>query len=269
MLSVIISSYQPHYFSALEQNIAETIGVPNEIIKIDNPNLMGICEAYNLGAGKAKYENLLFLHDDVEFTTQNWGKTLLNYLGKPKCGVIGLAGSTYVPNVPFCWWDNFETTFRNINQYSGSKKLKAYELERPTEVLVIDGVFIGCKKSLYEKIKFNEAIAGFHGYDIDFSVRAADIAANFVIHDIQVNHFSEGKPDKNWWNNLVKYRPLFSAPKKQNISKKMELFFYKKLEEKLQIFRIQNKKEILLKYNNPKYVGYKACAKNFFKIIFS
>lgn len=62
MLSIIISSYQPQFYSALEKNIAETIGIPYEIIKIDNPNLMGICEAYNKGASLSKYDYLLFVH---------------------------------------------------------------------------------------------------------------------------------------------------------------------------------------------------------------
>ncbi|HBR11511.1 MAG TPA: hypothetical protein DD740_04740 [Chryseobacterium sp.] len=73
MLSIIISSYQPDYFAALEKNIAETCGIPYEIVKIDNPGVMGICEAYNKGAALAQYENLLFLHEDVEFETKDWG----------------------------------------------------------------------------------------------------------------------------------------------------------------------------------------------------
>ena len=50
MLSIIISSYQPQNFSAIEKNIAETCGILYEIIKVDNKNLMGKCAAYNIGA---------------------------------------------------------------------------------------------------------------------------------------------------------------------------------------------------------------------------
>ena len=71
MLSIIISSYQPHYYTALEKNIAATCGVEYELIKIDNPGLMGLCQAYNKGAEKAKYEYLLFLHEDVNVLTVN------------------------------------------------------------------------------------------------------------------------------------------------------------------------------------------------------
>ena len=72
MLSIIISSYQPEFYLALEKNIAESIGIPYEIMKIDNPGIMGICEAYNRGAEKAQYDFLLFLHEDVLFETQDW-----------------------------------------------------------------------------------------------------------------------------------------------------------------------------------------------------
>ena len=50
MISIVISSYQPHFFAALEKNIVETIGVTYEIVQIYNPGTMGICEAYNKGA---------------------------------------------------------------------------------------------------------------------------------------------------------------------------------------------------------------------------
>jgi hypothetical protein len=82
MLSIIISSYQKHYFDQLVENIRETIGedFQYEIIQMWNPNVMSITEAYNSGAGKSRYENLLFLHEDIIFYTRNWGKRLLNHL---------------------------------------------------------------------------------------------------------------------------------------------------------------------------------------------
>ena len=103
MISIIISSYQDKFYSALEKNIAETIGIPYEIIKIVNPNLMGICEAYNKGASMAKYNYLLFLHEDVIFHTKEWGQKLVSHLEKENVGVIGIAGSNYVPRFPIGW----------------------------------------------------------------------------------------------------------------------------------------------------------------------
>ena len=94
MLSIIVSSYQPENFSALEKNIAETCGVDYELIKIDNPGIMGIPKAYNKGAKKARFENLLFLHEDVLFHTQNWGEnvagvlSILSILAKATIGIV-------------------------------------------------------------------------------------------------------------------------------------------------------------------------------------
>lgn len=88
MLSIIVSSYQKDNFSNFTKNISETIGIGfnYEIIAIENPGLMGICEAYNKGAKKSVYSNLLFIREDVLFTTQNWGELLMRHLEQPNCG---------------------------------------------------------------------------------------------------------------------------------------------------------------------------------------
>ena len=125
MLSIIISSYQPTFFNALKENIGETCGIPFEVIKIENNGQMGICEAYNRGAEKAQYDNLLFLHEDVLFHTKNWGNTLINLLKKGNTGTVGLAGSNYVPYAPSTW-NNFPIySFNNIIQ---SNKLKTQSI---------------------------------------------------------------------------------------------------------------------------------------------
>ena len=116
MLSIIISSYQESLYSALEKNIAQTIGISYEIIKIYNPNKMGICEAYNIGASKAKYDFLLFIHEDILFHTKNWGELLINHLNKENTGVIGIAGSNYVPRTPSSWSvSGNKYNFGNVN----------------------------------------------------------------------------------------------------------------------------------------------------------
>ncbi|QOW10881.1 hypothetical protein Q73A0000_11195 [Kaistella flava (ex Peng et al. 2021)] len=269
MLSIIISSYQEKYFSTLQKNIAETIGIDYEIVKIENPNLMGICEAYNHGAKKAKYENLLFIHEDVEFITQNWGDLLIQFLNRPNWGIIGLAGCKYVPNVPFAWWDKFENSFRNLHQFNKNTEVRNYNISEYKEVLAIDGVFLACRKKIHQEFPFNENIKGFHGYDLDFSVRVAEKYSNLLAHNIKLKHFSEGNPNKEWWDDILKNRKLFKAPSKQKIDKKTELYFYRKLEERLNLNHSKHKKKILLRYNDPRFIGFKISLKNIFNLIFN
>ncbi len=203
MLSIIISSYQDKFYSALEQNIAETIGIPHEIIKIDNPNLMGICEAYNKGALLSKYDYLLFIHEDVIFHTKEWGQKLINHLETENIGVIGVAGSNYVPKAPIGWHlpDN-RFNFLNLIQNNKAKTNPQLfnNIDSPQKVFALDGVFIGVKKDIYLKFGFDENLKGFHGYDLDLSLRIAQKYQNVVINDILIEHFSIGNPDLEWFN---------------------------------------------------------------------
>jgi len=203
MLSIIISSYQPHYYQALEKNIAETIGIPYEVIKVDNPGKMGICEAYNHGAQKAQYDYLLFLHEDVLFETQNWGLILTQLLSKKSIGCVGLAGGDYVSSYPLPWWQNKERRFFHLNQISTNEEKKINRLTEHKNVIFLDGVFIACRKNIFLETGFSDYLQGFHGYDMDFSWRASQTHQNIVSHEITLTHFSAGHPNIEWFKSLI------------------------------------------------------------------
>lgn len=210
MLSIIISSYQPHYFTALEKNIAETCGVPHEIIKIENPGLMGICEAYNKGAEKAIYENLLFIHEDVLFHTQNWGEKLVRHLTDEKTGAIGVVGSNYVPKAPSGWYINsMENSFLYLiqnNKKGDDPVFNDFVTKEKHEVFALDGVFIAISKQKFKEFRFSDLLKGFHGYDTDFSLRVSKKYQNYVISDILIEHFSLGDSGKDWLLENIKVR---------------------------------------------------------------
>lgn len=189
MLSVIVSSHNPAYFNALTKNIEVTCGVKTEIIKIENPGKMGICEAYNKGASKASFSYLLFLHEDVEFKENNWGLNLISHLNNPSTGIVGLAGSVYVPKAPSGWYI--------AKQKAPVEKTKAF---------AVDGVFLAIKKEIFKEISFNESVEGFHGYDLDISLRTAKKYNNYIVNDIIIEHFSSGNPNKQWLDNNIKIR---------------------------------------------------------------
>lgn len=208
MISLIISSYQPEYFTALEKNIAETVGVPYEIIKIDNPGLMGICKAYNTGAQRAKFENLLFIHEDILFHTQNWGEKLISHLQDPETGIIGVAGSDYVPVAPSGWYvkgHNFLQILQNTKKRNNCVLLKSIS-QTKHQVIALDGVFLAIARQKFLNFYFNERIEGYHGYDLDITLRTSKEYNNYVVSDILIEHFSLGTDGKIWFDAIVKVR---------------------------------------------------------------
>src|SRR5690606_21318357 len=131
--------------SDVTENIDNTIGVPYEIISFDNRKVsLGICEVYNQCGGKAKYNNLLFLHEDVKFYTQNWGITLVNLLSDKEIGLVGMAGAVFKASAPTAWVSVPKEYYRSNQYFSTEECLRAKENmeEGYDEVVVVDGMFL-------------------------------------------------------------------------------------------------------------------------------
>ncbi|MFR9597332.1 MAG: glycosyltransferase, partial [Rikenellaceae bacterium] len=95
MVSIIVCSINPELAESFRENVLATIGVECEFIIFDNRGTgLGICEVYNRCAEQAKYDYLLFAHEDILFGTQNWGAIIIEKLSDPTTGAIGFAGCT-------------------------------------------------------------------------------------------------------------------------------------------------------------------------------
>lgn len=255
MLSIIISSYQENYYQNLEKNIQETCGIEYEIIKVYNPGIMGICEAYNIGRKKAKYQNLLFIHEDTEFETRNWGILLLEELNRPSCGIVGVAGFRYLPNVPVGWWELNTESVRNYTQYDQGQFYR-YEIDEFTKVEVLDGVFLAIKSTIFDKYFFNEQLQGFHAYDIDLSYRVSQEHINYVTNKIMIRHFSNGSTNQEWFSEIVRFTELRKTytHRDRKILPKHEGYGLFVLYTYLLSFP-QKRKSMIFKYFNLKYLG--------------
>ena len=223
MLSIIISTYKPHLLKALEQNITETIGeTPYEIIAINNPGLMGICKAYNQGAELSKFKYLIFCHEDIIFHTNSWGEKIIKHLQKPQIGTIGIAGSSYVPKAPHGWHlPNNSYNFINIIQHEANI-ITHHKINSPIKAYALDGVFLAISKEKFNKLKFNDDLTGFHGYDLDFTLRSALRYENYVINDVLLEHFSIGNADEKWFTNNIKIREQVKGKFQKEENKKLE-----------------------------------------------
>jgi len=207
MISIIVSSYQEVNFKNFSESVKNTIGnIPYEIIRIWNPKLMGVCEAYNKGAEQANYDYLLFVHEDVLFITKNWGNTLLNHLKDKMTGAIGVAGSTYKSMYPVGWCMNQKIGRMYIRQGDIGKDddiINPYN-ELKSKVCCLDGVFIATKREIWLEYKFDQSLLqGYHSYDIDFSLSVSQKYDVFVIYDILILHFPRGSANKEWLDSAI------------------------------------------------------------------
>ncbi|KQT22977.1 hypothetical protein ASG22_14540 [Chryseobacterium sp. Leaf405] len=263
MLSIIISSYQPSYYDQLVKNISDTIGsgFQYEIIQIWNPNLMSITKAYNLGASKAQYENFLFLHEDLIFHTHEWGEKLISHLEKFNVGIIGVSGSSYVPIAPSSWTVSEEYQQTNILESTKENPIQIHTCTMQNtmnKVYGVDGVFLALKKENYLNYKFNEELKGFHGYDLDISLRVSKTLQNYTIDDILIEHFSMGNLNKIWFDTNISIRERLGASfhkKNPETEKKAFLSFVSRYFQHYPI----NRKSILftLKFYPFKYLNIK------------
>jgi hypothetical protein len=206
MISIIISSINPTLLNQLSENIEKTIGVEYEIISHNNyKSNWGICKVYNHCAEKAKYENLVFCHEDILFHTQNWAEILLNYLNNEEIGLIGVAGGIYKSKFHSSWWVNLiDINLQRINIIQHSKNISHIDFINPknekfSNVVAIDGVFMACRKHIWENNIFDENnFSKFHFYDLDFSFQISQTHKVVVVYDILIEHFSIGSYDKDW-----------------------------------------------------------------------
>lgn len=231
MISVIICSVNPTQLQEVSQNISETIGLPYELIAVDNRNtIRGICSVYNDAAVEAEYNYLCFLHEDVKFHTKGWGAILFDLLEKSKIGLVGVSGPTYKSPIPSSWTACKEDFYRtNTIQHFGVSQNPLIHTKNPdnniySEVAVVDGVFLATRKDVFSEFSFDEnRLTGFHGYDFDLSMQIRHKYKIVVTHQILIEHLSAGIYNYQWLSDIISLHkkwknqlPIFIGKQMQN-----------------------------------------------------
>jgi len=277
MISIIISSSNPEYLSAVKKNIDATVGIPYEVLSVDNADgKRGICEVYNDAGAKAQYDVLCFMHEDVILHTQDWGKKVVEIMRDPEIGLLGIAGSTYKSLTPGGWAclgieeRRIKDNILQRHKFSDQNTKHSYhnsDNEHLSLVAAVDGVWLCTRKNIFEEFKFDETrLKRFHGYDVDYSLQVGYKYKVGVTFDILLEHFSEGNYSKEWLHEILvlhekykNYLPLAveDIPKKElrrgekaeakTLMKKLSAYGYSRLE----------RVKVLWRYNLFKVLGIK------------
>ena len=206
MISVIICSAKPLLLKTVKENIETTIGVPYEILAIDNRDSgSGICKVYNEQAAKAKYEVLCFIHEDVILHTNGWGRILIDLLTDSSIGLVGISGTVYKSGIPAVWSACDSSLYRTHSiQHFANEPAPIINNFNPlqesfAEVAVIDGVLMATKKKVFGEFQFDEdRLKAFHGYDLDYSLQVGTKFKVVVTFGILLEHLSEGTLNAEW-----------------------------------------------------------------------
>jgi len=206
MISIIICSRLKNPELAFLENIEATIGVPYEIISIDNSaNKYGICEAYNLGVSRSIYDYVCFMHDDIVYHSGNWGKAVLDHFKEDSVTAIGIAGTPYCTFMPGPWWGTGEI-YEHILQSSQTNDqpaLKTNIKDKRVQVVTFDGVWFCIKKAVFDVIRFDDVnFKGFHLYDMDICMQLYNQGLKiYCVSDILIHHLSMGSVNSAWIEN--------------------------------------------------------------------
>jgi len=223
MISIIICSRNQTITQALYNNIKETVGIPYELIIIDNSKnqYSSLASAYNEGVRKSQNAILCFMHDDIVYHTKGWGEIILSHFLEKKVGMIGVAGARYLSDIPSIWWagghkyinrKNGTMCFNSIDTNRENIRESVDNLVNPensiaTRVTILDGLWFCVRKEIFEFVHFDDHYYdGFHFYDLDLSMQINKL--NFElrsIFNIKLEHISASKHDKNWLDNCFKF----------------------------------------------------------------
>ena len=182
------------------------------IEKINNGE-KSLSETYNEILKESETDIVVLCHDDIYFDTQSWYSKILKHFEKSDFGIIGVAGTTYMPSSGQ-WWEDRTKMIGIVNhEHEGKKWESKYSdsLEnRIKETVIVDGLFIALHKQRIKK-EFDTEFKGFHFYDIPFcfSNHIEGVKVG-VITNIRITHKSIGMTNEQWEKNKLQFANKFS-----------------------------------------------------------
>lgn len=256
MISIIICCTYKRDIEVLKKNILDTAGIIVEFILIDNSkNNFSIFEAYNQGVEKSKFETLCFVHEDVMFHTQNWGKIILNDIKEKDVGLIGFAGSQYLFDFPTSWF-MAKPLYRNLIQkgYKDGSSKKITFTPNKIEAAAVDGFCFFMPKGIFNDITFDSKnYKGFHFYDLDISMQVLNQNKKILLlNNIIIEHYSTGTPNESWFEAALQFYYKWHKQLPIKINNNIKISFIRKVKmikkmhklAKKENFSIQNQMEL-------------------------
>lgn len=183
------------------------------IQKINNGE-KSLSQVYNEILDESPNDIIIFTHDDVYFDTKAWFHKIKTHFEKTDYGILGLAGTTYLPESGQ-WWERRREMIGIVNHESNGKKWESKYSEGfgndVRQTVIVDGVFIAVHRNRIKK-RFNESFEGFHFYDLPFCFENHLEGVKVgVITNIRLTHKSIGMTNEQWEKNRLLFVEKYSS----------------------------------------------------------
>jgi GT2 family glycosyltransferase len=211
--SFITVSHKPTLVETLRSSLSACMGsLPWELVAVDGTR-HDLFTGYNEGAGRARYDRLVFIHHDVVVLGNHVAlEPLRQAIDDDTAGVTGVIGVRFLMPSGTWWGGNVpqQMTFglsRGMAMHpEPSAEMNVTWNDWPGglalfgQVIVVDGVVLACHRRTFNRLGGFDALnfKGFHFYDVDFSLRAHLLGLRNSVVPFPIRHASRGAYDEKW-----------------------------------------------------------------------
>lgn len=198
-ISIVTCSVDQARFDRVAASYARALaGWPHEIVRIDDAR--SLAEGYTRGLARSVHPIVIFSHDDVEILAPDFGLRLAQHLRA--CDIVGIAGAERATGPA---WSHAGHPYLHgcvIGPGVTDLELQIFSARAPLigGIRVLDGVFLALRREIALRVGWDADIFdGFHGYDVDFTLRAAKAGFKLAVAtDLGILHHSRGHFGDAW-----------------------------------------------------------------------
>lgn len=141
---------------------------------------------------KENVDHIILCHDDIILENFDYSKLKKHF---KEYDVLGVAGASQI-NVqqPALWHHMGHGKLHGaVAHLDGTQKSMTAFGPYPHQALIMDGVFLAISRNVFKKIRFDESCpAGFHFYDLAYTLDASLAGFKCGVIDAYVTHASPG-----------------------------------------------------------------------------
>lgn len=199
-VSVIICSINPSRFAAVTANYRALLPADQlELIGIHDAR--GLNEAYNRGLDRATGDIVVFSHDDIRILAPDFAVRLWQHM--QHFDLLGVAGTTLASGPVFGWSGHPHlhgwVTHPAPDGQGWMAGTYGLAFETVARAQMLDGLWFAARAEAARRVRFDEALPGFHFYDVDFTYRChlAGLRVG-ICPDLMLVHDSHGNFGEAW-----------------------------------------------------------------------